>query len=248
MKRIRMIGAVLVAMFALGALAATGASANTPEFLGPGGAVGATEHLKWLALSLAGSAVLLSSTRATVVCGHLHAQGTFLSNGLALAELHFLECKVQQGGTAFPNCTVESKGAGVAGLILVHVHVRLVYTGSEKQAEKNEGPVGDLFSPETGSTFVTLAFAGTCPSGVPGETAVTGSVIGNAEPGANTMVVEGLNNFPESAVKKGYVNEGGTTTKEYKASLKIFGTEVATQISPHIHVFLESEESWGILS
>jgi len=259
MRRIKAIGLVLVAMFALGAVAAANASAETfpayLEGLNPPELIKEGLHLPYLALALGSFRLRAKAINVVILCKHVLVTGTFLALGGSTAFTHFLECevyKLDSDGTELllPNCTVESLNANKPGLIQLNpVKDQLVFTGSKTEAEKLEGPVGDLFEPEPGQPFVTLVFAGTgCPTGVTlGPTKVEGSVIAKVLTGVLEMNINNTITFVENPPKVGWrPNEENNTTELKAKGLKLFGTIAAEELAEIPGIHLLNEEEWGI--
>lgn len=186
----------------------------------------------------------------TVLCTGLSAPTTLLggSPGGSDTEVKFSGCTTEERGTRYEKCDANSSGA-TGGNITLKAKDELVYTGSKAEAEKEQGPVGDLFSAEGGGeTFVTLTFEalepGACPS-LAVETAVEGSVVGEVEP-VNAFAKQGMLKFPTTAIKRAFRWEGEGRVKEVKAGLSAFGFS-ATE-SGLADLELESKEEWGVIN
>jgi hypothetical protein len=148
-------------------------------------------------------------------------------------------------GESHKECTVHSPGEAV-GTIATAAKTEVVYLGKEEEAKKEEGKLGDLFTPVSGETFVEIDIGGSgCPIFSKGEQEVKGSVIGEITPVA-TMAKIGTEIFPSKAIKKAYKWESAGTVKEVKAELDVFGVIEAVQIG-EAEVELESGEEWGVL-
>jgi hypothetical protein len=242
MTRIRVIGVTLAAMFALGALAASSAAASEgPVFLGPSG----EEHLTLHELSL-GDFTLKPTSFPTILCEHLSAATLALAGGKSDTTIHYTSCTATGSGGSGA-CDALNKG-GTPGSILFPAKSELVYTGAKAEAEKEEGPLGDLITPESGTTFVTLTFealgTGTCPTGAV-EEKLTGSVIGAAEP-LNTMSAQGMLTFPSTTIKTGFQWLSKGKVDKVTAGLEVFGIKV-TQIGL-ADLVVEGGGEWGVLS
>jgi hypothetical protein len=196
-----------------------------------------------LALSLTISPnFILHTSVITIVCKHMHTHIDFAGGTPARSHSStvFTECEVE----GHSSCTVNSPSAAV-GTIAVSTKSEVIYLGSEKEAEKEEGKMGDLFSPESGETFVELVIGGTgCPLFTKGEQEVKGTVIGEIEP-VGTMGTVGLQIFPTSAIKKGFKWLKSGTVEEVKSSLKVFSVIEAVE-SGEAEVSLSSGEEWGV--
>jgi hypothetical protein len=202
-----------------------------------------------LASKSLGDFTLTPSTGPAVLCTDLNAPTLLLggSPGTSDTEIDFLGCTVPTG----TKCDANSKGA-TGGLILVNAKDELVYTGTKREAEKEEGKLGDLFlgvkEEEATKTFVVLTFealsGGSCPSGAV-ETKVTGSVVGLAEP-VNSMSTEGMLRFPSTAVSPVFKWVKKGTVTEVTPKLEVFGFKaVQTGL---VDLELLSKESWGVLT
>lgn len=221
-----------------------GGSAGGPLWLGPAGLLGSGETMFAQSRNL-GNFTLKPSTGPVVVCTGLSAPTTLLggATGKSDTEIAFSGCTVE----SHAKCDALSVG-GAPGNITVKALDELVYDGSKTQAEKEEAPLGDLFTTDE-SAFATLIFraleTGACPSGAV-ETAVTGSVVGEVEP-VNAMSVQGMLTFPKTAIKKVYRWKGvSVKPEEVTAGLKAFGF-TATE-SGLADIELESGSVWGALT
>jgi hypothetical protein len=180
-----------------------------------------------------------------------HAGGTgsrrrtlTLASGKSDTTIHFSSCTATGSGGS-GTCDALNKG-GTPGTILLNLDDQLIYTGTEAEAKEEKGPIGDLLTPESGTTFVTLIFdaLGTaCPTGAV-ETAVTGDVIGAAEP-LNTMSEQGMLTFPSTAITKGFQWLSKGTVDKVKAGLEVFGLP-ATQTGL-ADLIVEGGGNWGTL-
>jgi hypothetical protein len=184
MVRIRMIGLALVAVFAMGAVAASSASAakNGPHWWvcekQTGGKFENSECSKegasktWESKELLGgetrkisftSGVTKLKTAADLIeCKKDKGTGEIIGGwpGTDKATITFEECKVVKPALG---CEVRNVG-GTFGTIVVSVNTELVYTGTKAQAENEEKPLGILFkSVGAGNKkFVELEFNGLC--------------------------------------------------------------------------------------
>ena len=129
-------------------------------------------------------------------------------------------------------CNVKGSTDTEANMITVtNAKTELVYTGNQTEAEEERGPIGDLFSPASGGTFVTLKFAGTnCPGGFTGNYAVTGTVVGEVENPEvylhrSSSEPGNMLNFPAIPITKSYKWTGSGTVTKVTDGLKIFGVE-----------------------
>lgn len=191
---------------------------------------------------------VLHTSLITIICKHMHSEVALLGGVPAQddANIHFLECEVE----GHSSCTVNSPGASTGLILVTGVKTKVIYLGTKKEAEKEEGKLGDLFTPAggatSGETFVELVIGGTgCPLFTKGEQEVKGSVIGEIAP-VNSMAKEGKQIFPTTAIKEGWqwVSKGKVEPVE-KVSLNVFGVIEAVQ-SGEADVSLNSGEEWGV--
>jgi hypothetical protein len=196
-----------------------------------------------------GDFTLTPSSGPAVLCSGLTAPTLLLGGtpGKSQTEINFSGCTVPTG----TKCDANSKGA-TGGLILVNAKDELVYTGTKREAENEEGKVGDLFlgEKEEGGvrTFVVLTFealsGGRCPTGAV-ESKVTGSVVGLVEP-VNAMSSGGMLRFPSTAVSPVYKWTRHGTVTEVKPQLEMFGfKDVESGLAD---LELESKGIWGVLT
>ncbi len=257
MKHIRIMGLAFFAVVALSAATAGAASATTPSL--PVWTVGASLALLAeltrlnLASTTTNSPQVFQSSVVWIKCEKVSISNGWIENdmlpegpGLDGATVTFKECttgKVEKGKLlASVKCNV-SAGAGGANEVELSLKSQLVYNGTAEQAEKLEGPVGDLFTPASGTTFVSVNFteAGEkCP--VAGPLVVTGSIVASVSPGAGGMAKVGTLTFPSanSGKQKWYTMGGVATTASLKVSL-----ETPTQTGK-VEVELENGEEFGV--
>lgn len=243
MKRIRAVGAVLVAVAAVCAVAASSAAAKSPLWLTAAGALKTGESLLFTATKESGTGNFkLESNGATIECSgvesHGHLVGGMPGTVLFLQQPTFTHCT--ENGAPEPGCVVKGLNATHAGEVEINATSRLVYINS------GETEVGELFEGAGSSgEFVTLYLSGgSClTSKTPeGPTQVRGSVIGEIDPPAGNMVaMTGLLLFPKPAEKKLFINGG----HELTVSLKAFGTGTATEVGDE-EVLADGE--WGVLT
>jgi hypothetical protein len=172
---------------------------------------------------------IFKSSAITIECATLDVSGTSVGGVPAKAYTldSFKSCSV--AGRSESECTVNGLGEA-SGSITVPTTVEVIYLGTEKEAEKEEGPLGDLLTPETGENFVELEVSGTnCPLFTRGVQEVKGSVIGEITP-VNTMSTAGKQIFPSTAIKKGFRWIAKGKVQEVKAALKAFGVIETVQI------------------
>ena len=249
MKRIRLILlALTVSACAFAGVAASSASAAGPLWLTAASGKFTTESLTAEASALNLGNFVLKTSLITIECKHMHSEVSLIGGMAAkdTANIHFLECFV----VGHSGCTVNSPSAEVGLILVTGVKTKVIYLGTKKEAEKEEGKLGDLFTPSggavSGETFVELVIGGTgCPLFTKGEQEVKGSVIGEIEP-VNTMGTEGKQIFPTTAIKEGYawVSKGKVEPIE-KVSLNVFGVIEAVQ-SGNADVTLNNGEEWGV--
>jgi alpha-D-ribose 1-methylphosphonate 5-triphosphate synthase subunit PhnG len=227
-----------------GGAGSTGQEWNLKELTGTSGLLKLDQGVLALALNLSGNTnFTLHTSNITIICKHMNSNIVLVGGTPAKdhATIHFLECEVEGHST----CTVNSPGATVGLIQVPTIKSEVIYLGTEAEAKKEEGKMGDLFSPESGTTFVELVIGGTgCPLFTKGEQEVKGTVIGEIEP-IGTMGKLGLQVFPATAIKKGYRWLKSGEVEELTSSLKVFGVIEATQIG-EAEVMLNSNEEWGV--
>lgn len=149
---------------------------------------------------------------------------------------------VEEG--ADTGCIVKTAGAGNNEVVL-EVKTELVYNGTKAQAEKEEMPVGDLYSPKTGTEFVKIKFeGGPCPA--TGELIVTGNIVASQTETESTI---GKLTFPSTnSGGQKYWKKGETTGAAKTASLKSGGGTTTDTQTGKAGVMLESGEPFGVAS
>ncbi len=130
MKRIRIVGLCLMAVFALSAVAASSASAGELLFRATNTTGGAT-IVGGLFLSHGGLSVLQSTGGSTIHCKDVENHGMFLSTTLGDVLIRFLGCTTEVfGGTV--NCTSTGAGTGEIHMPLATTlfHLGLAHLGT----------------------------------------------------------------------------------------------------------------------
>ncbi len=186
MKVLRLAGLLVVAVVALGLVAASAASAELGNPLFKPVGVKIKEG--------SGGPSVLVAAGLEATCEENHVIGGEISNALLIGnfQIHYLKCVWRKGelnsaGLPISGCPATSIGAPGEGLILTNtLHAVLGLILPSRQT-------GLLFLPQIGKTFVTFA-AGVNPTMGTGkcteETAVTGNVAG-----AVTPVLQSTQNF-----------------------------------------------------
>jgi hypothetical protein len=186
----------------------------------------------------------------TITCEHVTSSGTLIGGnpGTDRANVTFSSCTVN----GHPQCDVWSQGQPF-GQVFVELKSELVYL---ENAENEK--VGDLFTPKTGTRFVSLRATalseGACPVGVPssgeeeggikyGTSNIKGSIVAKVEP-VNEHELAGALLFPEAKIAKAFQNVGGTL-KEVKPKLTYFELAEANESGTE-QVSLANDESWGV--
>jgi len=223
MKRFRLIGVALLAVMALGAVVASGAQAESAPFFSIGGvrlAAGKTHNIvahgtKSFELETAASGSLIRCTKLAVEPGVLLGSepGT---QGKADLTSKFSGCTLEKGNGA-PNCHIapEERSETTSTTITTNP------LSSELVENVEGGAAGkkleELYSPATGSVFVTIFFGGTgCEvfaNKVTGKTVaevVTDPGEANIElPGPTPEATSFITRFPTVAIKEVWLVSGG---------------------------------------
>jgi hypothetical protein len=223
MRIVKRIGMVLVAVFALSAVAATAASATEGPFWRVNGKT----------LAAGESRLLLATASKEFTLEAKNAGVKIVCKGLRLPTSGQMEIIGQGAGNGgiskevieFTTCVVEGNGAGctVPGGVIKTVPVfnLLGYSNAAKT-----GGVLVLFEPEIGSTFVHIPFSGECTIPL---TTVTGTVVGAARvggspvlllPAAGIETLHGEVAFPHPNLI--FIERGGVL-RHQKAGLNAFG-------------------------
>jgi hypothetical protein len=203
-----------------------------------------------LTLDLSLTNFLLERSTGTITCTHVDSNGALIGGnpGTDRSNVTFLNCTVN----GHPQCDVWSQGRPF-GTIFAELKSELVYL-ENKENEK----VGELFTPKTGTTIVSLRSTqlseGACPTGWPatgeeeggikfGAAKITGSIAAKVEP-VNKHELLGTLLFPAEKITKVFKNEGGTL-KEVKPKLTVSGLEEMNESGTE-DVWLENDEPWGV--
>jgi hypothetical protein len=189
-RRLAVTGAALLAMFALGAVSAAGASAAKPEFRFPSGVP---------KLKISGSSVRLETTAGRAVsCNGSQGAGEFFSSkAITSLVLEFKECTTVLSGITL-NCGTISTNP---------LRAELNYLTNPNSASE----VGLVLKPVSGAEFAKAS----CTSFFGNETlTVTGSVVGKVTP-TNELTTNFSLVFAQTAGKQKYEGYyvGSTFTK-----------------------------------
>jgi hypothetical protein len=248
MKRIRLLGLALMAVFAFSAVAAGMASAvEGPLFAVNGQHLRPGETRLLLAsskgeftLTSAGVGITITCTGLTLPnAGEMQIEGVAPGNGGTSREvIQYTVCTVTGNGK---NCEVEG------GTITTNLVQNLLGYGNAART----GQVLVLFEPEKGLNFVTVKFVGSeCKFKTTG---VEGTVVGAAQVGGQPVLIgqpteslHGEVSFPH--VQLIFIEQGGAL-KHVKAGLKAFGV---ASVLKGIALLLVDEGGvpvrWGVLS
>lgn len=182
---------------------------------------------------------------ASVECSAVTGSGTLQGGepGTSSVTLKYTGCKVlvKETSEEAKGCSVRSKGAS-SGTIEASLKSKLVYIGTKAQAEKEEGPVGDLYTPASGSVYAALEFLGTCPTGVEGSHNLEGDAVAEEPTGVQQWSNQ---RFPTSAITHYFAWEGGKIVESSVTRLKVLlftATETGT-VGTSIKSMLEGLEA-----
>jgi len=241
MQRMRLVGLLIMAVCAISAVTASAAFAGSgPHWMVEGSKLEAGKSVNILSKNKSETFKLKVGSVITIVCKSANNTGTIIggSPGTDKVTVVFSECAVE----GYSLCTVHSPGKA-GGSIEVVANTELIYLGTKEEAEKEEGKLGDRFTPPTGNIFVEIVTEGTCPPLTKGTNKVEGSVIGEVTP-VNTEKEKGTLTFPTPAIGKGWQWIKMGEVKEVKSSLKVFGILTAEEIGEE-SVELENHGIWG---
>jgi len=232
MKRIKITGLALVAVFAISAMVASAASA-LPKWNVNGAALTTKENITFTSVGV----TKLVTPNHTIECEKAK-QGTGTNQienvggtGVAHATIQFEKCNVNEGLT---KCKAKSKGAAEE-TIVTNVNSELTFRSNAKST-----PLGVVFKTTKAATkaFVELEFSGIC-SILNGPVNATGEEHGSAIEGVAGVVCK-LEGTPETEAATHEINcvkgeqtkffyEEGGLLKEGKAGLE-FNKEVSEQV------------------
>ncbi len=225
MKIARLLAVAVIAVFAVGAVLASTASA-IPKFKLPITKRGFTA-------TSTTSLLRIPSEKDIVTCGSSNSAGTILGDDEVDVRIHFLGCYVEKG-TSLP-CTIKSQNAPEEGLILTELLLGLLGL-----LHQPEGAAGILFEPKAGHVFVTLE-----PTAAPCSTqtdAVEGSVAGLFSPTNKLTSKATINLGPISGTGKQFVTLILTLNGIVKPKLTSFGAAESTQEQTATVAFEEAVE------
>jgi hypothetical protein len=225
MRRMKLVGMAIMAVFALSAVVVAPALATSvanPYWVTQGSALTVPMAVTGAAN---GNQELTSALAETITCKKVEGVGAEIENetgphGIDKETLKYTECVYGTKGT----CTVGTKGKSTPGTIETQALKSQLAYKEKKEAEKEEVTETDtltIFKP-SGSAFVELEFNGTgCP--LLSNVTVEGSVsVNNTETPLVELSTHGLE-APATSIKAGWVNKGGKS-EEIKTSLKAFGS------------------------
>jgi hypothetical protein len=166
MKRFRMIGVALLAVFALGAVVASAAQAEGYWTI-QGSRLAAGKTHNFTAKAVTNFALVTAEAGATITCTAFKLkEGVLLGSnpgaaGTSNEVVVFEKCSLVEGNGA-PACKLKSETLTTNSL-------------KNELVESETGTLLTLFTPASGTVFITLEFEGTCTTN---PTKVTGSVLG----------------------------------------------------------------------
>ncbi len=225
MKLARLFTVALIAVFAVGAVFASGASA-IPKFKLPITKRGFTAK--------SATSVLRTPSEGpdAVTCGSSTSPGTILGDDEVDVTIHYSGCSLKEGVNG--PCTIKSVGAGTSEIVTE------LLRGLLGLLHQPEGAAGILFDPPASHVFVTLS-----PTATPCKThttAVEGSVAALFSP-TNTLQNTALINLgPTSASGKQFVTLILTLAGVIKPKLTSFGAAESTQEQTATVTFEEAVE------
>jgi hypothetical protein len=247
MQRMKLVGLALVVVLALSAVVASAASAEGPVWQVKKVELSKSTETRNLTASIKSAQFTLTAEGIMVInCTSAGSTGTIIggSPGTDTAAITFSGCTIE----SHPECHVNSPGQS-AGTIFTEAKTELVYLSSTSATNKKVDSsgvgshLGDLFSPKSGTTFVTLEVTGNnCPAFTKGTNKVTGNIVAAIEP-SETEATSGTLNFPSSKIEKYWTRSGGTI-HEHEASLNVFGIIGVKQVGEET-VSLSPAEEFG---
>jgi hypothetical protein len=144
-----------------------------------------------------------------------------------------------------PDCTVDNVG-GVAGTIATQALKSTLVFETKTAAEKEESKTLTLFEPASGSVFVELELAGTCPSPGAGKYPVEGQVAVTNKEGSVSKQEHELE-APAKVITEYYTNKAGKTEKHSVTTFKVLHIANASYEGV-VAVKLESGEDWAVFN
>jgi hypothetical protein len=226
MKKARLFSLVLIAIFALGAMLASSASA-IPKFKLP--------ITKRNFTAESGTSTFNdTSANDTITCPSSTSNGTILGDDEISVDIHYNNCTIRAGTKG--TCSIKSVGAPGTSLI----ETKLL-TGLLGLLHQPNGAAGILFEPAKGNVFVTFSPT-SAPCSTPTE-AVEGSVAGEFTPTGKST---------KTALISADVTNGGTGKQVITLILTLkgivnpelisFGAAVSTQLQDAVVTFEENVE------
>ncbi len=232
--RIKTLGLALIAIFAMSSVAAATASASAPNWLVNGTALSSGTSVNILGSNLIPSNLGVQEFKGGNVwikCPMVNINSGSITGGSATvagtdeAEISFTGCEtgsIVEGKEepADTSCVVKTATAKENNEIVLSVKTELVFNGTKAQAEKGEGPIGDLYTPKSGTEFVKIKFEGSpCPA--TGELIVTGNIVASQ---TESPAEVGQLTFPSgNSGGQKYWKAGETSSAAKTASLKSGG-------------------------
>jgi len=259
MKRIRIVGLSLLAVFALGAIASTVAQAAEAPFwsieskrLASGETTG-VNATQISAYTLTASGIEIKCAKSSVVSGATLNGSNAGEPGTSREKITYSECTVATNGT---ECKVGHNGNGeIQTEPLIN---ELVYDAGSKESKS----VAVEFTPETGNVLSKITFfsggtTGPCSPVSAGLLAVEGQVAAQVWGGktATEFLLElgkapvlgtvGSIKFPSPAIKSIILFKAGTGTQK-SISLSFAGK--ASKLLGESEVTLTSGKKWCVIS
>ncbi len=195
--------------------------------------------------NVSGNVAKLVGSGTTIECSSVSDTGTVKGGapGKDESTITFTGCKVE--GKTENQCHVKGNSGEPIGTIVVsNAKTELVYTGTEAQAKSETGPIGDLFLPASGTTFVTIDLeSNETPSGckTTGLVKVKGSVVSETSPAPGTTALKPTLKFPASPINKAYQWVSHGVVNKVEPELIAFGSSKAVQVGEE-EVELEQKE------
>ena len=251
MKRMKLMGTLLAAVFVVGLVGATSAmatSTNNPQWqiLSSVLKAGETANVRAEAVGTQ----TLSSTGLTIACTQFslaagaHLIGSNAPNrGTSEETIVYSNCTV----TSFAKCKINN---AVPGTITTHPLLDLLVFLTEVGAlNENALESGTLFEPKTAPNFALFLLSeekpGTkeCPLTGTVKVEGTGVIVKNLTADVSSLAHE--IDAPTTAIKTYWVNEGGKTTSKAGVKIEVVGN--AAIYSGVSRIWLENDEPWSMI-
>ena len=243
MRNIKALGLALSAVFAFGAVLASGAQAGAPRWTVVEGGVARTlvaSEERTVAgestgdVTITGAGVSMTSTSCTI-SGRIIGSAAG-SPGTYTGTQHCTGWVVPGA----PKCVINSEGAAAGTVISTPLTGRLVWLKQRPDVSS----VGLTLEPDAGSTAFSHIEVTGAGCAATNKFTVTGNTICTATP-VGQDAINGTLDCPSTPIKKYFTNQTPTRTEDEDTGTRI-GAGASTFVAHFVNIKLSSGVEWGI--